>query len=216
MSTDADERADRGGGWDATRRRVLKRDDHACRFCGVTDDQHRDEHDRGLHAHHIIPKNDGGSDDESNLLTVCCRCHRTLEETHAKAIGEIEEKQNAETIRAKAAATYAVRHAWATAGTLDDDLAEFIDGHPTFRKEFGTFDENADTRPPCVESYTLRDMLGDVSSEWAFLVNYGYKVGQLDAAGYIEGWATSEAIDDDALAESELPDPRVDDYDASP
>jgi len=96
MSTDADKRADRGDGWDATRRRVLERDDQACRFCGVTDEQHRDEHDRGLHAHHIIPKNDGGSDDVDNLITVCCRCHRTLEETHAKALVELDRNQTSQ------------------------------------------------------------------------------------------------------------------------
>lgn len=215
MSADADQRADRGDGWDATRRRVLERDDHACRFCGVTDDQHRDEHDRGLHAHHIIPKNDGGGDVAENLITVCCRCHRTLEETHAKAIGQIEQERTDETIRAKAGATFAVRHAWVTAAVIDDDLAEFYQGHPTFRRKFGLYDENPDQEPPCIESFTLRDMIADVSSEWAFLVNFGYKLGQLDAAGYIESW-TNGAIDDDALAKSDLPDPRADDYDASP
>lgn len=40
MSTEPD--TDDSRGWDAARRRVLDRDGHACRFCGI-DDDHRDE-----------------------------------------------------------------------------------------------------------------------------------------------------------------------------
>lgn len=34
---------------------------------------------KDTHAHHIIPRNVGGSDDLSNLVTVCSSCHRKVE-----------------------------------------------------------------------------------------------------------------------------------------
>lgn len=190
-------------GWQSVRRRVLDRDGHACRFCGTTDDEHRQEHDAGLHVHHIIPEADGGEDEPENLITVCCRCHRTLEETHAKAVGELEAT---DARMAKAGATFAHRKCWATADCIDDQLAEFINNHPTFQREFTVYDETGDDRPPCIESREFREMVGDVSSEWAFLINWGYKHELLSASGFIEGWAP-EAIDEEALEESSLPDP---------
>jgi len=87
MTVDTEQPRD---GWDATRRRVLDRDGRTCRFCGTTDGEHREEHDTGLHVHHVVPRDDGGTDDPDNLLTVCIRCHRTLEETHSKALKELD------------------------------------------------------------------------------------------------------------------------------
>lgn len=187
--------------WDATRRRVLNRDGHACRFCGTTDDEHREEHDTGLHVHHVIPRNDGGTDDPDNLLTVCCRCHRTLEETHAKALSQLERDPDETT--ARAGATYTVRRCWAEADKIDDGLADFMDQHPTFAREFALYKESDGT----VESYRLREMLGELSSEWSFLINWGFREGFLEAAGFLKGW-TPDALDEDALDESDLPDPR--------
>jgi 5-methylcytosine-specific restriction endonuclease McrA len=42
-----------------------------CVACGATDD---------LHHHHLIPRVEGGTDNEINLITLCARCHRTLHE----------------------------------------------------------------------------------------------------------------------------------------
>ena len=201
MSTEQD--AEDADGWDATRQRVLDRDGHACRFCGIDDDKHIDEYDRGLSAHHIVPKSDGGRDAPENLITVCKSCHRTLEATHAKAVAQLE--PDPEELKARAAATYAAKKSWATARDLDGDFADFIDRHPTFRREFGFHDESAEVKNPSIHSYRTEEMLGDVSSEWAFLVNWGYKEGLLEAAGYVEGWGPGR--DPDALAESDLPEP---------
>jgi len=203
-----DDRTPQGDDWRATRKRVLERDDHKCRFCGVSNQAHKEEHDRGLSAHHIIPKDDGGRDDVDNLLTVCQSCHRTLESTHGKAMAQL--KRHHEEVQAKGGVTFAVKKSWEKINSLDDDLAEFSDGHPTFRREFGVHDENGDDSPPSIESHQLREMENDVSSEWAFLVNYGYKQGLLEAIGYIEGWAP-ELIDYEALAESDFPGPEAHD-----
>jgi len=52
------------------RTRVLLRDEGACQKCG------RRDH---LNIHHIQAVMDGGSDDDSNLVTVCIPCHREWE-----------------------------------------------------------------------------------------------------------------------------------------
>lgn len=42
-----------------------------CVACGVTDN---------LHHHHLVPRVKGGSDEESNLITLCADCHFRLHE----------------------------------------------------------------------------------------------------------------------------------------
>ncbi|AXG42238.1 MULTISPECIES: HNH endonuclease [Photorhabdus] len=60
-----------GSRWDATRPRILKRDKYLCQDCK-----------RGKRAvtattvDHIIPKARGGTDDDSNLQSLCWSCHR--------------------------------------------------------------------------------------------------------------------------------------------
>lgn len=54
--------------------RILKRDQHTCQVCGVADDPERCL--MNLHVHHIIPRNQAGSDHPRNLITLCEACHR--------------------------------------------------------------------------------------------------------------------------------------------
>lgn len=60
-----------GAAWDKLRRRVLIRDKHLCQPClrvqRVTPAREVD---------HITPKAQGGTDDESNLQSICPTCHR--------------------------------------------------------------------------------------------------------------------------------------------
>ena len=51
------------------RKAVMKRDRGRCRFCGV---------DAGLHLHHVVYRSQGGQHEESNLITLCLRCHDTV------------------------------------------------------------------------------------------------------------------------------------------
>ena len=53
--------------WDEIRRTVLRRDGGRCQECGTR--QHP------LHVHHIVSLSRGGSDDPSNLVTLCEDCH---------------------------------------------------------------------------------------------------------------------------------------------
>lgn len=54
---------------DELRKRVMERDKHRCRFCGI---------DRNLHLHHIVYRSQGGQHEESNLITLCFKCHGTV------------------------------------------------------------------------------------------------------------------------------------------
>ena len=55
--------------WEDIRRTVLKRDDYRCANCRSTEN---------LHVHHIVPLSLGGSNELSNLKTLCKGCHTRL------------------------------------------------------------------------------------------------------------------------------------------
>lgn len=48
---------------------ILKRDDHACHYCGAT------APDVVLHVDHVVPVALGGSDNPDNLVTACQGCN---------------------------------------------------------------------------------------------------------------------------------------------
>lgn len=54
---------------------TYKKDNYRCQNC------HRRGGEKGdveLHAHHIVPLNDGGSNNQSNLITLCEDCHNAI------------------------------------------------------------------------------------------------------------------------------------------
>jgi hypothetical protein len=55
--------------WFQIRRIVLKRDNYKCCNCDTT---------KNLHVHHIVPIKRGGSNKETNLITLCEKCHILL------------------------------------------------------------------------------------------------------------------------------------------
>ena len=57
--------------WDVIRAQVYKRDGYRCVMCGKKGK---------LHAHHIVPVRISKNNSLSNLVSVCDRCHRKLEE----------------------------------------------------------------------------------------------------------------------------------------
>jgi 5-methylcytosine-specific restriction protein A len=65
-----------GAGWEATRKRILSRDAGICQEClrngVVTPIGHRRY---SYFCDHIIPKAEGGSDDDDNLQALCRDCH---------------------------------------------------------------------------------------------------------------------------------------------
>lgn len=83
-----------GGAWKAARGSAIERDGGRCRFCGVTESEYQENHDRGLHVHHIVPKAEGGRNTPENLITVCASCHQTLEQTHGKAMKRLKREHS--------------------------------------------------------------------------------------------------------------------------
>lgn len=56
-------------GWFTLRWKILERDGFTCRYCG------RSAPSVPLEVDHIIPLEDGGTDDETNLATACWPCN---------------------------------------------------------------------------------------------------------------------------------------------
>jgi 5-methylcytosine-specific restriction protein A len=55
-----------GADWRKTRALALERDGHRCTHCGSTE---------RLNVDHIVARAKGGTDDLTNLRTLCHRCH---------------------------------------------------------------------------------------------------------------------------------------------
>jgi len=68
--------SDYGWNWRALSRAVKERDGWRCVRCGASGVE--------LHAHHIVPLSRGGSNDMSNLVTLCRACH---EAEHGRSFG---------------------------------------------------------------------------------------------------------------------------------
>jgi len=62
--------------WKCLRDHVVHRDSYTCQSCGY--DKNNKEN-RQLHAHHIIPRKEGGPDHPENLVTLCNHCHNKFE-----------------------------------------------------------------------------------------------------------------------------------------
>ena len=68
----------RGANWNEIRKAVYERDNYTCRKCNKKLTK--------PHAHHLIPWERGGTNDLSNLLTLCGRCH-IKEENQYRRVG---------------------------------------------------------------------------------------------------------------------------------
>jgi 5-methylcytosine-specific restriction protein A len=71
---------ERGRAWMAKRARVAQRHGYRCANCGAVWVSGRD------HIDHIVPREQGGSNDESNLQPLCdVPCHKAKSDAEAKA-----------------------------------------------------------------------------------------------------------------------------------
>ena len=76
-------------GYSSKRDAILNRDKYTCQYCKG---RHKDSR---LEVHHIVYRSQGGSDDESNLITLCHTCHTLLhdgllKESEAKLQGKVK------------------------------------------------------------------------------------------------------------------------------
>ena len=76
--------------WYKLREKCFKRDKYTCQRCEKVNGQ-----GRGLSAHHITPRSEGGMDDIHNLITLCDSCHDYVEVNNLRSkvdiIGSYEE-----------------------------------------------------------------------------------------------------------------------------
>lgn len=63
--------------WNTRRKKVYRRDGYTCQNCGAKGGPHGNTE---LHAHHIVPKSQGGTHKLENLQTLCARCHDAAHE----------------------------------------------------------------------------------------------------------------------------------------
>ncbi|MHA1286033.1 MAG: HNH endonuclease [Candidatus Thorarchaeota archaeon] len=63
----------RGDDWEEQRKKCYKRDHYTCQVCG----KHCGR--KEIQAHHIIPYKEKGTNDLSNLITLCNVCHAQVE-----------------------------------------------------------------------------------------------------------------------------------------
>ena len=73
-------------GFENTKAMVLNRDNYTCQYCKG---KHKDSK---LEVHHIVFRSQGGSDEESNLITLCHTCHKDLHsgKIHPKLSGKVK------------------------------------------------------------------------------------------------------------------------------
>lgn len=60
-----------GKWWERTRLRIFQRDQYTCRSCGCVVGIKKGD----AHCDHVVSKRDGGTNDDSNLQTLCVTCH---------------------------------------------------------------------------------------------------------------------------------------------
>lgn len=65
-------------GFENTKAMVLNRDQYTCQCCKG---KHKDSK---LEVHHIVFRSQGGSDDETNLITLCSTCHKRIHKGDVK------------------------------------------------------------------------------------------------------------------------------------
>ena len=71
----------RGKDWDTIKLKARERDGFECQECGLTEEEHMEKYKQPLQVHHINPYRKSKDNSLENLVTVCCVCHRKLENT---------------------------------------------------------------------------------------------------------------------------------------
>ena len=171
--------------WEATRKRVLDRDGHACRFCDMSEDEHQEKHDQGLHAHHVLPRNAGGEDVPENLITVCVSCHQTIESAHADAV---EEHVNSENDGDDfAISVRKMRERWEEGlRESEQKINSYLRRHPSIQRNQGMVDADDwyDLHFPPKYEPSFGDVGNGefkIESEYDFFLSLGFRAGLMEA-----------------------------------
>lgn len=117
---------------------ILRRDNHACRYCGATAPGVK------LNVDHVIPTSLGGSDKPDNLVTACAECNsgKTSSMPNAEPVADVDQETFRQAANLKQDAER--RHeaifvhlymvwswAWGKTGRLPSDLDRYYFGEET-------------------------------------------------------------------------------------
>lgn len=97
---------------------ILRRDNHACRYCGSC------APDAKLTIDHVVPVALGGSDEATNLVTACADCNAG--KTSSSPDAPIVDDVSADALRWAAAMEEAAERQYVTAEARDEQLADFF------------------------------------------------------------------------------------------
>jgi hypothetical protein len=75
--------------WKWRRREVIIRDEYECQGSGC-EAKGGPRGEATLHAHHLTPVSEGGSDDHGNLVTLCEECHLDTYAEHSSNAGHFD------------------------------------------------------------------------------------------------------------------------------
>jgi hypothetical protein len=83
---------------------ILRRDNHACRYCGATAPGVK------LHVDHVIPQALGGKDEPTNLVTACAPCNagKTSSMPKAMPVGDVDQETFRQAAAMKREAEYRI------------------------------------------------------------------------------------------------------------
>lgn len=70
--------------WQEIRSEIIHRDNYICFRCEMIAERMGD-----LSVHHLLPRNEGGKENEENLITLCHPCHDIVEEAGYREKAEI-------------------------------------------------------------------------------------------------------------------------------
>lgn len=90
---------------------IFKRDGHTCQACFKTRLKVNRE-GNFMTCHHIVPRDQGGSDIDQNLITLCSPCHNIIEERNLKSKEEIYGCLTKDTREYKIKSNIAQKHEW--------------------------------------------------------------------------------------------------------
>lgn len=187
----------------STRQTVLERDDHQCQFCGVTEEQHKEEMGRSLDIHHVIPRRSGGSDSLENLISVCVECHRTLESTQGDALKRMYEKEIEDSPK--------VSHLEKRKAELMEKNSKLNEGIDQLEKDIEQLKQQIDNIHDACKALFRSGVKGTVYAvhEGAFTTSDLIHVGSDEEKAFkhfseSDGWATMEAraVEFDSLPNS--------------
>lgn len=81
--------------WLKAKSETLERDGGECVHCGISNEEHVEQYDHGLHTHHIKAVSEGGAKfDLDNLETICAPCHS--DQHNGKPFTQLEPRHSAD------------------------------------------------------------------------------------------------------------------------